>query len=81
MGYHKVSVTKGIMGEYSKVKEEMQELQDAVLQGVKVLVICELCDLIGAIEAYSQTQFNLSLEDLIKMKDLTKESFNDGTRK
>lgn len=80
MGYHKTQIEKGILGEYSKIKEEIQELDDAYQQEAKVLIICELCDLIGSIEAYSKTQFNLSLDDLIKMKDMTKSSFEEGKR-
>lgn len=81
MGYHKFNIQKGVLGEYSKITEEIQELEDAKLQDANVLVICELCDLIGAIEAYAEKQFNLSLDDLIKMKEMTKQSFQEGKRK
>jgi phosphoribosyl-ATP pyrophosphohydrolase len=80
MGYHKTEITKGILGEFSKINEEFEELTDANNQDNKVLIICELCDLIGAIEAYSTQNFNLSLDDLIKMKDATKSAFQDGKR-
>lgn len=81
MGYHKVNIEKGVLGEYSKIIEEIDELEDAASQNAKVLVICELCDLIGAIEAFAEKQFNLTLDDLIQMKDMTKESFIEGKRK
>lgn len=81
MGYHKVNIEKGVLGEYSKIIEEINELEDAASQNAKVLVICELCDLIGAIEAFAEKQFNLTLDDLIKMKEMTKESFMEGKRK
>lgn len=81
MGYHKVNIEKGILGEMSKITEEINELEDAVAQDANVLIICELCDLIGAIEAYTEKRFNLTLEDLITMKNMTKESFNEGKRK
>jgi hypothetical protein len=29
MGYHKTKIEKGILGEFSKIKEEFQELEDA----------------------------------------------------
>lgn len=80
MGYHKAVITKGVLGEYSKIVEEIDELQDAHTQKVKILEICELCDLIGAIEAYTINKFNLTLEDLIKMKELTASAFKDGKR-
>ncbi len=79
MGYHKTNINKGELGKFSKIREEFEELQDAINQDNKVLAICELADLIGAIEAYSET-FNLSLKDLIQMKDSTKSAFLDGSR-
>lgn len=79
MAYHKVKIKKGKLGEFSKIKEEFQELEDAVSQDHPVLEICELCDLIGAIELYAQ-KYNLSLEDLIKMKESNKNAFLSGKR-
>ena len=79
MGYHLTTIPKGVLGEYSKVQEEFLELTDAHNQENKVLEICELCDLIGAIELYAN-KFNLTLDDLIKMKEANKKAFEDGTR-
>ena len=42
--------------------------------------MCELSDLIGAIESFSINKFNLTLEDLIKFSNKTKESFKEGKR-
>lgn len=81
MGYHKSKIEKGKLGEFSKISEEFLELEDAVKQEVKVLVICELCDLVGAIEAYANQTYKLSLKDLIEMKNLTKQAFKEGKRK
>lgn len=80
MGYHKIKIDKGTLGELSKIKEEFWELVDGHEQDNPVLEICELCDLIGAIEAYAK-RWNLSLDDLVKMKDATKAAFEDKTRK
>ena len=79
MGYHRIQGPKGTLGEFSKISEEYLELFDAVEQDNKILEICELCDLVGAIEAYAN-KFNLTLEDIIKMKDANKRAFEDGTR-
>jgi NTP pyrophosphatase (non-canonical NTP hydrolase) len=79
MAYHKIEIEKGTLGEFSKIKEEFQELEDAVSQNHPVLEICELCDLIGAIEMYAN-KFNLSLKDLIKMKESNKNAFLSGKR-
>lgn len=79
MGYHKNKIDKGVLGEFSKIKEEFQELEDAFQQDSKVLIICELTDLIGSIEAYAST-FSLTLDDLISFSNKTKESFKEGKR-
>ena len=79
MGYHLKEIKKGEIGEYSKVKEEFEELTDAFEQNNNVLIICELTDLIGAIEEYAK-KFNLSLGDLKRFSDLTKSAFKEGKR-
>jgi hypothetical protein len=81
MGYHTRIITKGKMGEFSKVEEEIQELLDAREQNVKVMELIELSDLLGAIEAYVGAKYNLTLPDLLAMMEKTKQAFKDGTRK
>ena len=80
MGYHKAKIQKGVIGEFSKIKEEFDELSDAEEQKCKGLIICELSDLIGAIEEYAK-KFNLTLEDLKQFSDMTKSAFKEGIRK
>lgn len=80
MGYHTHKIKKGVLGEFSKIEEEFEELKDAVEQEDKVLIMCELTDLIGSIEEFSK-KFNLTLEDLIKFSNKTKNAFKDGQRK
>ncbi len=80
MGYHLVDIEKGVIGEFSKIKEETQELEDAVMQDDKILIACELSDLIGAIEEYAK-KFNLTIDDLKKFSDKTKSAFIEGKRK
>jgi len=79
MGYHKKEITKGILGEFSKINEEFEELTDAVEQENKVLIICELTDLVGSIEEYIK-KYNLTLNDLIEFSNLTKQAFKNGKR-
>ena len=79
MGYHKQEITKGEIGEFSKVKEEFEELTDAWEQNDKVLIICELTDLVGAIEEYAK-KFSLNLDDLKRFSDKTKSAFKEGKR-
>ena len=139
MGYHLKTIAKGKLGEFSKITEEVLELRDSQERPRPnpMLALCELCDLIGAIEAYAEAnqisfaevrsiiiapphanpfmavriaylnlaaeadlgkvrpatlasllaavqaygaQYNLTLEDLIAMMELTKSAFKDGHR-
>lgn len=80
MGYHKKQIPKGELHKFSKIKEEFLELEDAVEQNDFILQLCELSDLIGAIEAYIEPK-GIFLEDLKKFSDKTKESFKTGKRK
>ena len=81
MGYHTKHIEKGTLGEFSKIREEYEELTDAVNQGSKVMEICQMCDLIGAIKSYAFTQYNLTLDDLIQFLEKTESAFKDGTRR
>lgn len=78
--YHVREIPKGILGKITKIQEEYLELMDAYEQQNRVLEICEMCDLIGAIEAYARS-FNLTLDDLISMKESNRRAFQDGTRR
>lgn len=79
-GYHIRNISKGVLGEFSKITEEYTELLDAYEQNNKVLQICELTDLIGAIKHFAKDKFNLSLDDLISFNDLTENAFKSGKR-
>lgn len=79
MGYHNKEIKKGILGEFSKIKEEFDELEDAYEQDDSILQMCELSDLIGAIEEYSK-KFNITIEDLIKFSNKTKSAFRENKR-
>lgn len=80
-GYHLKAITKGQLGLSSKIREELEELEDAEAQNCKIMALLELSDLIGAIEAYLQKQYpNLNLEDLIKMSKITQRAFQSGER-
>ena len=81
MSYHLVDIEKGQVGEFSKIVEEFRELADAVRQGDKILQLCELSDLYGAIEEYMIQEFRMSMYDLKSVSDKTKSAFKSGTRK
>ena len=80
MGYHIRKIKKGVIGEISKIREELDELDDAMDQKCKIMAFVELADLYGAIESFA-AKHNLTMDDLRKMSDITKRAFNDGTRK
>jgi len=42
MSYHTREIEKGVLGEFSKIREEFEELEDAVLQGDSILTLCVL---------------------------------------
>lgn len=78
-GYHVSEIKKGTLGELSKIQEELDELRDAELQGCRILAMCELADLYGAIRAYSK-KFCVNMQDLEYMADLTERAFKKGHR-
>ena len=79
MGYHISEIPKGVIGEFSKITEEYEELLDAHNQKDTILELCEITDLIGAIEEYLKN-FNITLEDAIKFSNKTKQAFKENKR-
>lgn len=79
MGYHLVEIPKGVYGQASKIEEEFLEFKDALNQNNSIMALQELSDLLGAIEAYV-LKYNLTLIDLIIMKDVTQKVFKEGYR-
>lgn len=81
MTYHVAKIPRGVFGDSSKILEEVLELQDAEAQGVTIMALCELSDIIGAVEGYLEKHHpHCSLQDLIKMKDVTRRAFASGHR-
>lgn len=80
-GYHLAEIAKGELGELSKIYEEVAELKDAEEQKASVMILVELSDIIGAIESFLQKHHSeMSLDDLIKMSNITKRAFQNGRR-
>lgn len=81
MGYHLKPIPKGEFGEISKIEEELLELKDANEQGIVIMELVELSDLIGAIRGYLDKYHpDIGLKDLIEMAEATSSAFEDGTR-
>ena len=80
-GYHLEPIAKGVLGEISKIEEELAELKDAVKQNSKVMALVELSDLVGAIQLYlGKHHPDTSLEDLLIMSAITSRAFKNGAR-
>jgi hypothetical protein len=79
MGYHIRKIEKGVIGQVSKVREELEEYEDAMEQGSKIMAAVELSDAYGALEALAATQ-GLSMADLALMSNITVRAFRDGSR-
>ncbi len=80
-GYHLRDIPRGVLGESSKIMEELLELQDAEDQGVMVMALVELSDVYGAMRHYLRTNFpGMSMDDLERMADVTERAFKNGRR-
>jgi hypothetical protein len=81
VGYHLRTITCGEFGELSKVQEELEEAMDAEEQGVDIMVLLELSDLLGAIDGYLAKHYpDTNMEDLKRMSDVTQRAFRSGAR-
>lgn len=80
-GYHLVAIEKGELGELSKIQEELNEALDAQTQNAKIMVLVELSDMVGALEAYLNKHHpGTTLDDLKTMAGITQRAFASGRR-
>lgn len=80
-GYHLRPIsTQGTFGSTSKIREELEELEEAVEQGNPILALCELADLYGAIEGVA-VQMGSNMDAVARMAEATKRAFLKGDRK
>lgn len=80
-GYHLAEITKQPAGSAEKIREELEEFEDALAQNCKLMALQELSDLVGAIQLYLQAEHpNITLEDLIIMSNITARAFLSGGR-
>ena len=78
-GYHLRHIPKGILGQPSKIREELEELEDAAIQGNRILQLVELSDIIGAVRHFAET-LGTTLEECVAMADATERAFKAGKR-
>lgn len=80
-GYHLRTIEKGVLGEASKIREELEEFMDATDQNVSIMALVELADMVGSVEAYlAKHHPSIGLADLKAMSDVTKRAFANGRR-
>lgn len=80
-GYHLVHIPKGELGELSKVREELSEAEDAEGQNSAIMVLVELSDMYGAMEAYlARHHPTLTMTDLKTFAAITRRAFANGRR-
>lgn len=81
-GYHLVAISRGELGELSKIREELDELADAMAQGSRVMALVELSDMMGAVQAFMARHLpGTSMQDLLTFSEITKRAFENGRRK
>lgn len=80
IGYHLYSIPKGKLGDISKIKEEIEEYEDALNQDCKIMAMVELSDIYGALESLAEN-YKLSMQDLATFSNITKRAFINGVRK
>lgn len=77
--YHIRAIRKGTVGELSKIREELEELEDATVQGSKIMQAVELADLFGAV-VHRGEALGLSETDLSHFSTITRRAFANGGR-
>ena len=78
-GYHIAPIKKGVFGESSKMREELDELIDAESQGCKLMVMIEAADLYGALREFVERR-GYTMEDIVQLADITARAFKSGAR-
>lgn len=63
MGFHIRAIPKGVYGELSKIREELEEAEDAEAQGIDLMVLLELADILGAVEGVAK-RYGMTLDQL-----------------
>jgi hypothetical protein len=80
-GYHLREIKRGKYGDVSKIREELDELEDAEAQGCRIMALVEVADMYGAIVAYVQKHHpGTTMDDIILMYEVTRRAFENGHR-
>ena len=80
-GYHVSPVPRGKPSESSKILEEVYELIDAEKQNNKIMQLCELGDIVAAVDMYiKKYHHGITLDDVLEMAKVTDRAFKSGRR-
>lgn len=81
MGYHLREIqTKGVFGQPSKIREEVEELEESLEQGNRIMALVELSDIYGALAGVAES-LGTNMAELASMSAATQRAFTDGSRK
>ncbi len=81
IGYHLANIVKQPAGSAGKIREEIEEFEDALVQGCRLMAVQELSDVIGAIRLWLESEgIGLTLDDLVIMSNITRRVFENGVR-
>jgi len=67
--WHTMEITKGELGRLSKIREELEEAEDAEAQGQDLMLLFELSDIIGACGLVAK-RYGMSLDQLVTFSKL-----------
>lgn len=80
-GYHLRHIEKGIVGEGSKIVEEIHEFEEAIEQGSQIMALIELADSVGAMKEFlAKHHPSIPFEQLEHFADITRRAFQNGRR-
>ena len=70
--WHKKEISKGVLGELSKIREELEEAEDALEQDQILMLLFELSDICGAagLVAEKLTNGAFNIDELVKFSKL-----------
>lgn len=69
MGFHNRTIPKGVYGQLSKVREELEEAEDSEEQNQPLMLQIELSDMLGAIRGVCETH-NWDFDSLLRFSEL-----------
>lgn len=80
MKFHKREIPRGVYGELSKIKEELEEAYDAEEQKQDLMLLIELADIVGAAAGVSE-KYGMSLDQLVAFAKLRSQVAQEENKK